>query len=101
MRKCIEEYFCTRVALGEKQIALLTPILVDLFESVRRIMNVHNYGGKFTSRFNLLLSRYCRLSPNYHALRQRVLAYVGGQTVDVNALFDDLYAESSCYEHVR
>ena len=55
-------------------------------------MNVHEFGFKYTSRFSLLLSRYCRLTKHYHSLKQRVLDYVAGKDTNVNALFDDLYA---------
>lgn len=86
------------MALKEKHINSLTPILTDLFESVRDIMNVREFGHKYTSRFSLLLSRYCRLSNHYDSLKKRVRHYVSGTETNVNALFDDLYAEYSQYE---
>ncbi len=91
----------SRVSLGDRQLILLTPILVDTFEAVREVMSVRLFGGKFTSRFNLLLSRYCRFSEQYHSLRQKVKDYVGGAPCNVNALFDDLYAQCSMYEEVE
>jgi hypothetical protein len=81
-------------------LTLLTPILLDTFEAVREVMSVRLFGGKYTSRFNLLLSRYCRFSEQYHSLRQRVKDYVGGAESNVNVLFDDLYAQYSSYEEV-
>lgn len=74
--------------MNEKQQNLLFPILIDLFESTRDLMNVHVFGGKVTSRFNLLLSRYCRLSLNYHGLKNKVKSYVDGEALDSNVLFD-------------
>lgn len=61
-------------------------------------MNVRLFGGKYTSRFNLLLSRYCRFSEKYHSVRQRVKDYIGGVDTNCNVLFDDLYAQYSTYE---
>lgn len=61
-------------------------------------MNVREFGHKYTSRFSLLLSRYCRLSNDYDSLKKRVRDYVSGTETNVNALFDDLYAEYSQYE---
>lgn len=51
-------------------------------------MNFRNFGGKITSKFNLLLSRYCRLPPNYHKLKDKVKWYVNGEQTDSNTLFD-------------
>jgi hypothetical protein len=78
MRKCLEEHFRARINLSEKQVGLLTPILLDLFESMRDLMNFRQYLGKHTSRFNLLLARHCRLTPNYSSLKRRVGAYERG-----------------------
>lgn len=85
----MEEQFCSKISLGERQLTLLYPILIDLFESMRELMHVRNYGGKNSSRFGMLLSRCCKLTPEYHKLKYRVLQYVKGDTsIESSSLFD-------------
>lgn len=74
--------------------------MTDLFESMRDLMNVTNFGGRKTSCFNLLLSRYCRLTPNYHKLKEQVRKYSVGEIADGSAIFDGLYGEHSPYDQV-
>lgn len=101
MRKCLQDHFRSKLTLNEKQVGFLTPILLDLFESMRDLMNFRMHLGKNTSRFNMLLARHCRLSTNYYELKRRVAGYEHGQKTDANALFDALYAEYSDYSQVK
>lgn len=76
--------------------------MVDYFANAREIFHLRAYRGKMTSKFNLLLSRYCRLDVKYQSLKSDVLDYINGRPHrPVDELFNDLYAQSSNYDGVK
>lgn len=76
IKNCMEDHFKRKLNIPEYILGALTPLIKNLFESVRELFHFYPRNGKNTSRFTLFLTRYCPLPSNYKELKKRVAEFV-------------------------
>ena len=78
-------------------------MLSALFDNVRELFHLSSPNGKNTSRFSILLARYCPLPSSYNDLKYRTRKFLvkrEDRAEDGTSLFNDLYSAASSYKEV-